>query len=35
MRLAVTALSVLAWLLVLTAAVVLTACIAVQMPGTH
>ncbi len=35
MRLAVTALSALAWLLVLTAAVVLTACIAVQMPGTH
>lgn len=35
MRLAVTALSVLAWLLVLAAAVVLTACIAVQMPGTH
>lgn len=36
MRLAaIAALSVLTWLLVLVSAVVLTACIAVAMPGTH
>lgn len=36
MRLAaIAALSALTWLLVLVAAVVLTACIAVAMPGTH